>query len=676
MSQNSSLIIKTKICSKDNYELLDYDSSDIMINRLNINKSGILIRSEKDTFFVDNSESIEKKDIELLKIIKDVQKDCYFINTTENPNDLDKLLEQKCSYIVYKNPFFEEEKEKNDKRFYKLSEGDVLKLGKVFIRILRINLTKNNLKDNSRNNNYNFLNNKKDFNFTSIVRNSSCSSLIIKGQEVIKGSCGSLGLNYNNNEDDRQGELIILNKNKLKKNMNIKKQSLILPKVSSTKDLLTARTNKIKIKYKKKFNNLFINKFENNHQIKKSNENNKKICRICFQEEEKIDMENPLINPCTCKGSMKYIHYKCLKNWLESKIRSSPLSSVELEDKIGMCYCTNDLICELCKTKFPDYINYNGKLFNLIFYDTNFEKYLIFESKQIEEEKRFIHILSFDKTNKIIIGRSKECDISFPEISVSRYHCYIHYNNKKEELYLEDNSSRFGSLVLVQNPFLLMIDQLPLKIQTNKTFIKIKLSIPFNFFSCCSVKYDIYKKYKSYQEQNEPFLDICNILEIKNNDDNEESEEIIYNENNNEKDINEKNNRNVSPIKLVGNNSNNTSKNESLFFLRLKSIDSTKKKKINKGRFERILNKNTSNEQYTKLIETQRLLSGNKKTKNSLGKDNEIHLNRLNLNKNNIYIGNLNIFSLKSNNHKNSSNSIYSRKEEKNDIKDEDKKNE
>ena len=282
MSQNSSLIIKTKICSKDNYELLDYDSSDIMINRLNINKSGILIRSEKDTFFVDNSENLEKKDIELFKIIKDVQKDCYFINTTENPNDLDKLLEQKCSYIVYKNPFFEEEKEKNDKRFYKLSEGDVLKLGKVFIRILRINLTKNNLKDNSRNNNYNFLNNKKDFNFTSIVRNSSCSSLIIKGQEVIKGSCGSLGLNYNNNEDDRQGELIILNKNKLKKNINIKKQSLILPKVSSTKDLLTARTKKIKIKYKKKFNNLFINKFENNHQIKKSIENNKKICRICF----------------------------------------------------------------------------------------------------------------------------------------------------------------------------------------------------------------------------------------------------------------------------------------------------------------------------------------------------------------------------------------------------------
>ena len=89
---------------------------------------------------------------------------------------------------------------------------------------------------------------------------------------MIKGSCGSLGLNYNNIEDDSKGELIILNKNKLKKNINIKKQLLILPKVSSTKDLLTARTNKIKIKFKNNFNKLFINKFEKNHEVNKFKE--------------------------------------------------------------------------------------------------------------------------------------------------------------------------------------------------------------------------------------------------------------------------------------------------------------------------------------------------------------------------------------------------------------------
>ncbi len=239
---------------------------------------------------------------------------------------------------------------------------------------------------------------------------------------------------------------------------------------------------------------LFNNNNESNQATKKkiTLNKNKKICRICFGEEDKNNnMEDPLISPCLCKGSMKYIHYKCLKNWLESKIKSSPLSSIELKDKIGMCYCANELICELCKTKFPDYINHKGKLFNLSFYKTDFKKYLIFESQQVENNKKFIHILSFDNSNKIAIGRSKECDVSFPEISVSRFHCYIHYDEKKNNIYLEDNCSRFGSLVLIQNPFLLMINKNSLKIQTNKTFIKIKLLIPFTLFSCCSVRYNI-----------------------------------------------------------------------------------------------------------------------------------------------------------------------------------------
>ena len=33
-------------------------------------------------------------------------------------------------------------------------------------------------------------------------------------------------------------------------------------------------------------------------------------CRICFETESDI---NPLIYPCKCSGSMKYIHEACLK---------------------------------------------------------------------------------------------------------------------------------------------------------------------------------------------------------------------------------------------------------------------------------------------------------------------------------------------------------------------------
>jgi hypothetical protein len=39
-------------------------------------------------------------------------------------------------------------------------------------------------------------------------------------------------------------------------------------------------------------------------------------CRICFNECEE---DNPLISPCRCSGSLKFIHYNCLKSWLESK---------------------------------------------------------------------------------------------------------------------------------------------------------------------------------------------------------------------------------------------------------------------------------------------------------------------------------------------------------------------
>ena len=33
-------------------------------------------------------------------------------------------------------------------------------------------------------------------------------------------------------------------------------------------------------------------------------------CRICLQEDDFIG-ENPLISPCNCIGSVKYLHLEC-----------------------------------------------------------------------------------------------------------------------------------------------------------------------------------------------------------------------------------------------------------------------------------------------------------------------------------------------------------------------------
>jgi E3 ubiquitin-protein ligase DOA10 len=35
-------------------------------------------------------------------------------------------------------------------------------------------------------------------------------------------------------------------------------------------------------------------------------------CRFCFEGSE---LNNPLVNPCKCIGSMKYVHLQCIKKW-------------------------------------------------------------------------------------------------------------------------------------------------------------------------------------------------------------------------------------------------------------------------------------------------------------------------------------------------------------------------
>jgi E3 ubiquitin-protein ligase DOA10 len=68
------------------------------------------------------------------------------------------------------------------------------------------------------------------------------------------------------------------------------------------------------------------------------------ICRICLSEEEP---NNTLISPCSCTGSMKYIHFNCLKEWLEGKKHMK-------ETAIVNSYIWKNLECEICKTSYTE----------------------------------------------------------------------------------------------------------------------------------------------------------------------------------------------------------------------------------------------------------------------------------------------------------------------------------
>ena len=70
--------------------------------------------------------------------------------------------------------------------------------------------------------------------------------------------------------------------------------------------------------------------------IKKRNiliETEERPCRICL--ESLSTDKNPLIHPCKCSGSIKFIHEECLKTWIVSQAEDIDHSH-----------------CELCKTKY------------------------------------------------------------------------------------------------------------------------------------------------------------------------------------------------------------------------------------------------------------------------------------------------------------------------------------
>jgi hypothetical protein len=149
---------------------------------------------------------------------------------------------------------------------------------------------------------------------------------------------------------------------------------------------------------------------------------------------------------------------------------------------------------------------------------------------------KFIHMISFDNKESVHIGRANECELSIAELSVSRFHCIIHKDDG--ELYLEDNTSKFGTLVLVQNNNLIIHNSLPLNLQICKTFIKIKVpKTEVCSFLCCKAPSVAEESKLNYQIQNKKGLDILSYFIIKNSDDNQEEKE---DEHKNDNEINTK----------------------------------------------------------------------------------------------------------------------------------------
>jgi hypothetical protein len=248
--------------------------------------------------------------------------------------------------------------------------------------------------------------------------------------------------------------------------------------------------------------------------------------------EEEDPKDNPIVQPCHCSGSCKYIHLRCLKHWIMTK------SCVKIDESEFCCvYIFSETECELCKAKLPDLIFHNKKLYSLLDFSDDFKNYLILECLTLDKENnKFLYIISLEKKGDIKIGRGQVCDILFSDASVSRIHCVLSVEGKN--VYLKDNGSKFGTLILIQTPIINLTENLPLFIQVGRSYLNFLVTDANpKLFNCCGVSEKPMISY--YYQQNQKKLRDNRIFTVKTEGNIDDS----INNNNNEEKKEEKDNK-------------------------------------------------------------------------------------------------------------------------------------
>ena len=416
---------------------MDYESNNLNSKNLDIRKTSFIYR-ENNTVISDSEKNNKKKDL-LFQIIANKNNKGINFELLTNPFKLEEssTISQNSPWFLFKSSIIDKKSNR-----YKLNPGDIIKIGRITLRIRDIKFSNNN-------NNNSLLNDSNNTNIKEM------NTLKTEGEREPLFKTNSRKNNTNNNND-------------INKALDVKE-----------------KVKPIVMNKNSKKNNIFS-------KIEKKNN----LCRICYMEEE--DSDNPLLQPCICSGSMKFIHLTCLKQWISTR----SCVKIDTTDNCSV-YIIKEVECELCKTKFPDFIKHEGKLYALLDFSKEYENYLTLESLTLDKHKnKFIYVVSLIKNRKMKMGRGHVADVLLSDISVSRIHCYLVVDNKK--VYLEDNNSKFGSLILIQYSNIKILDGLTLYFQVGRTYIECKIKRDFKLFNCCDIEENSNLFY--YYNQNEKHI--------------------------------------------------------------------------------------------------------------------------------------------------------------------------
>jgi len=169
-------------------------------------------------------------------------------------------------------------------------------------------------------------------------------------------------------------------------------------------------------------------------------------CRFCWSNEQ--TKENPLLNSCKCAGSVRFIHYECLKMWLRTKMQTK-------EEETLISYTWKVFECEICKKPYPYVFRSNGNKYRLV--DISIPEgrnFLLLQSLTFEKNSsRMVHLIMPNETkSQFKLGRGHDSEVRVSDISVSRCHAILKYDSAEQSYYLQDNLSKFGTLILARDP--------------------------------------------------------------------------------------------------------------------------------------------------------------------------------------------------------------------------------
>ena len=439
-----------------------------------------------------------------------------------------------------------------NKNPYRLKEGDIIKLGRLWLIVRVIHIP---------------MKIKKEKRFE------------VKDTDCIKVSYHNQGNHSLNLKDDFKEDYKTFVNNKLLDNSDDDSDSDSEKKDRNKIDLIDDVKDKEKVKKNK------------------NNNNAQKICRICYLEEEN-PLLNPLIRPCKCSGSMKYIHLKCLIVWIRTKVEID--NSEYLDNGKYVIYSSEKVECELCKEVFPNYVRHNNKLYNLMDLEQNFgdeennennainitssenniktnksnkkkkeesgmkinykkDAYIVLDSIPLEKNGASYRYISKFSNNLLKIGRGIDMDLIMNDLSISRNHCHLELNENGEVL-LTDANSKFGTLVLIQAKKMEILQNQTLTIQVGRTFFNIGYKKNNSIFNCCHAEeIDLTKSYEKINYKAVKYTKFCVIL-TENDNDNDNEEEVQIKKEEPKKD--------TEYEKALKENNNNKNKKE-----RLKTYD-------------------------------------------------------------------------------------------------------